>query len=115
MSDYGLPSGYSRSDYRGMLNYEGILGSHVNDIMKYRDNDLKRYCSSIETFIIWCPEKIRNSAFEKMKELGIKRGDYEHVTPYKATVYDDLVIYINGLLEESNIIFRTGTFEIGHD
>jgi regulator of sirC expression with transglutaminase-like and TPR domain len=115
MDDFGLPPGYSKNEYRGILNYEGILGTHVTNMMKYSDNDIKQYCSSIETFIRWCPEEIRNKGYEKLQEMGLQRRRYEGLTPEKLVLYDDLIIYINGLLEKRNIIFRTGTFEIGHD
>lgn len=113
--EYGLPIGFSRSDYRGMINYEGILAHHVVNMMKYSDNDPKQYCSSIETFIRWCPDDIRKKALTWMKEKGIQRRVYKEINEEHLVIYDDLIIYINELLERKNIIFRTGTFEIGHD
>jgi hypothetical protein len=116
MTEYdNLPSGYSRSDYRGMINYENILAGHITNCMKYRDVDPKTYCSSIETLIIWCPEEIRNKGLIKMDELKLGRGNYENSNREKILRYDDLIMYINLLLETRNIIFKTGTFEIGHD
>lgn len=115
MDDYGLPQGYSRSNYRGEFNYEMLLTGHARDIMKYSDNDWKLFCSSVENFIKWCPEEIRNKGFKKLNELGLHRRQYTHVTPEMIVLYDDLLIYVNELLEQRNIIFKTGTFEIGHD
>ena len=115
MTDTYLPKGYSRSDYRGELNYEQLLTNHARDIMFYSDNDWKRYCSSVENFIKWCPEEIRDKGFIKLKELGLQRRTYKHLTPDHLVLYDNLLTYINELLEKRNIIFRTGTFEIGHD
>ncbi|CAK0749953.1 hypothetical protein CCP3SC1AL1_1720010 [Gammaproteobacteria bacterium] len=115
--EYGLPPGYSKSDYRGMFNYEGLLTTHANNMMKYSDTDKKIYCTSVETFIRWCPDEIRKKGFEKMAELGLERRGYDkgNITGDMMIQYDLLVEYVNSLLEKRNIIFRTGTFEIGHD
>jgi len=113
--DYPLPPVYSRSDYRGALNYEGVLAGHIQKIMQYRDTDMKRYCSSVETLIIFSPRNIRTNALEKLISIGLKRGSYNGITEDKQLLYDDLLIYINELLEENNLIFKTGSFEVGHD
>ena len=110
-----LPPGYTRSDYRGMLNYEGLLMGHTANMMFYSDNDPRKYCSSVESFIRWCPDEIRIKGYQKLTELGLKRRCYENITPEKLCLYDDLIIYVNILLEDKNIIFKTGTYEIGHD
>lgn len=109
------PRSYSRADYRGMLNYEGILGGHIQKLMQYRDTDPRRYCSSIETLIIHCPRSIRTKAFKKLEDLGLRRGFYTTINESKIIIYDDLLIFINELLENANLIFKTGTFEVGHD
>jgi hypothetical protein len=106
---------YSRAEYRGMLNYEAILGGHIQKIMQYRDTNPKQYCSSIETLIIHCPRQIRDKAFVMLQSLGLTRGHYLSINESRLLIYDDLLIYINELLENANLIFRTGTFEIGHD
>jgi hypothetical protein len=106
---------YSRSEYRGMLNYEGIIGGHIQKVMQYRDTSLKQYCSSIETLIIHCPRQIRTKAYQRLHDLGLQRGRYMGINEDKLLVYDDLLIYVNELLEDANLIFRTGQFEIGHD
>ena len=106
---------YSRAEYRGMLNYEAILGGHIQRLMQYRDTDPKKYCSSIETLIIHCPKQIRDKAFIMMSELHILRGRYSSLNEDRLLIYDDLLIYINEQLEQSNLIFRTGTYEVGHD
>lgn len=108
-------SSYSRSDYRGMLNYESILSAHIQKLMQYRDSSPRSYVSSIETLIIHCPLKIRNNAFKKLRSLELTRGRYDGLSNDKLLVYDDLLIYINEQLEKNNLIFRTGKFEIGHD
>jgi hypothetical protein len=108
---------YSRAEYRGMLNYEAILGGHIQKLMQYRDTDPYQYHSGIETLIIHCPKQIRDKAFIMLHSLGLARGDYGSTKGYedRLLLYDDLLIYINELLENANLIFRTGTFEVGHD
>ena len=106
---------YSRAEYRGMLNYEAILGGHIQRLMQYRDTDPKKYCSSIETLIIHCPKQIREKAFIMLHNLKLDRGKYHTLNEDRLLIYDDLLIYINELLETANLIFRTGTFEVGHD
>jgi hypothetical protein len=106
---------YSRSEYRGMLNYEGIIGGHIQKVMQYRDTSLKQYCSSVETLIIHCPRQIRTKSYIRLHDLGLQRGSYLGITEDRLIIYDDLLIYVNELLEDANLIFRTGQFEIGHD
>jgi len=114
--NYEIPTrSYTRADYKGMLNYEGIIGGHIQRLMQYRDNNPKQYCSSIETLIIHCPKKIRERSFNKLREMGLQRGRYQGMNEAKLLIYDDLLIYINEELENANLIFRTGTFEVGHD
>ena len=113
--DFDRPLSLSRSDYRGMLNYEGVLSGHIQKIMQYRDTSPKQYCSSIETLTIFCPKKIREPAYKKLLNMGLQRGDYEGATKEKLLLYDDLLIYVNELLEKNNLIFKTGSFEVGHD
>ena len=115
--DYETPAArsYTRADYRGMLNYEGILSGHIQRLMQYRDTSPKIYCSSIETLMIHCPQNIRVKAFKKMESMGIQRGHYTSINEDKLLMYDDLLIFINDLLEKANLIFKTGTFEVGHD
>lgn len=106
---------FNRDYYRGKINYEGILGEHINHIALYRDTNTKAYCSSIETFILMCPADIRSKCFTKLKELKLQRGEYAGIKEDKLIVYDDLWIYTNELLEKSDLIFKTGSFETGHD
>lgn len=108
-------SSYARGEYRGMLNYEAILSGHIQKLMQYRDTSPKNYCSSIETLIIHCPKAIRNKAFKKMESLDLQRGRYKDLTDIRLLLFDDLLIYVNELLEAANLIFRTGSFEVGHD
>jgi len=105
----------TRSNYSGLINQEGILVAHINHMAVYRDSNINQYASSIETFIIMCPKNIRNEALEKLKQLGLKRGGYIKITDKDQLAYDNLWIYTNELLEKNNLIFKTGTFEIGHD
>lgn len=90
---------YTEEGYRGQLDAEGLLLMQMNRIAMYRDSDIKRYCSGIETIIIISPRKVREKAFTKLSELGLRRGDYNTVTMDKLILYDDLWIYVNELLE----------------
>ncbi len=90
---------YAEEGYRGQLDAEGLLLMQMNRIAMYRDSDIKRYCSSIETLIIISPRKVREKALIKIKELGLMRGNYSTVTMEKQILYDDLWIYVNELLE----------------
>lgn len=114
--DYEIPArSYTRADYRGMLNYEGILGGHIQKLMMYRDTNPRLYCSSVETLILHCPHIVRDKALKKLSDLGLQRGAYNNINEEKLLIYDDLLIYINEQLEKANLIFKTGTFEVGHD
>jgi hypothetical protein len=106
---------YSRGEYRGMLNYEGILGGQITRLMQYRDNNPKQYCSSIETLIIHCPKAVRRRALKKLKDLGLQPRKHSGLNEDKLLIYDELLMYINEKLEDANLIFRTGRFEVGHD
>jgi hypothetical protein len=112
------PRSYTRGEYRGMLNYEGILGGHITRLMQYRDNNPKQYCSGIETLIMHCPRAVRKKTLKKLKDLGLNLRAYagrDGLNEQKLLIYDDLLMYINEQLENANLIFRTGRFEIGHD
>jgi hypothetical protein len=105
----------TRSSYSGLINQEGILVAHINHMSVYRDSNINQYASSIETFIIMCPKNIRDEAMKKLTVLGLKRGGCMKISDKDQLAYDDLWIFTNELLEKNNLIFRTGTFEIGHD
>ena len=98
-----------------MLNYEGILSAHITRLMQNRDTNPKQYVSGIETLIIHTPKIVRAKALKKIQDLGLQLRAYGELSAQRLCVYDDLLIYINEELEDVNLIFRTGTFEVGHD
>jgi len=98
--------------YKGQLDAEGLLLMHMNRIAVYRDTDIRRYCSSIETLSIMCPRNIREKAILKINELGLQRGRYGSITEDKLVIYDDLLIYVNELLEKHHMIWKTKTVKI---
>ena len=100
---------YVEDSYRGQLDAEGLLIMHMNRLSIYRDTDIKRYCSAIETLILVCPRNIREKAIVKLQELGLKRGQYITITEEKLITYDDLLIYINELLEKNHMIWKIKT------
>jgi len=93
--------------YRGRIEYEGILGQHIFKISQYRDKNPKQYASSIETLVLMCPKEIRLMGLEKMEELGINRCDYKSINDGKMRMYDELWIYLNELLEDNNLIYKS--------
>ena len=111
----GSPPGYSRNEYRGVLNLEGVLTAHYRDMMRYMDSDIRMYCSSVESFILGCPDEITDKGLTELERLGLKRRYYDGVTPMKMILYDDLFRYVKRELKKVNIIFKSGQFEIGHD
>lgn len=111
----GLPAGYSKSDYRGELNIESVLTAKYRDILRFMDMDPKMYCSSVESFILGCPEDVTDKCLIELFRLGLERRHYEMITESKIVLYDDLFRFTKRELKKRNIIFRSGTFEIGHD
>jgi len=98
--------------YQRGLDAEALLIMHMNRSAMYRDTDVKRYCSSIETLILMCPRKIRDKSFMHLKELGLERGRYGDVGEDKLVLYDDLQIFINELLEKGHMIWKTKTVKV---
>lgn len=92
--------------FKSQLDAEGLLLMHMNRIAMYRDTDPKQYCSSVETFIILCPRYVREKGMLKMKEMNITRCDYSNITHDKKIIYDDLLMYINELLEKQKMIWK---------
>ena len=108
------PDILSKRDYfKGIIEYEGVLGTHLTHVAQYRDLNPRQYASSIETLILMCPKGLRNKGLEKLTELGLKRCDYDGMAMDKMLLYDKLWVFMNELLEDSNLIFKTGSFEIG--
>ena len=102
-----------REYYKGIIEIEGILGTHITHVAQYRDTNPRQYASSVETLILNSPSWIRNKGLKKLTELGLKRCDYDGMAMDKMLLYDKLWVFINVSLEESNLIFKTGSFEIG--
>ena len=92
--------------YRSKLDAEGLLLMHMNRIAMYRDTDMKRYCSSVETLILLCPRNIRERGLIYMNTIGLQRGMYSSITDDKRVIYDDLLIYINEQLEKQRMIWK---------
>lgn len=98
---------YEEMDYRSKLDAEGLLLMHMNRIAINRDTDIKRYCSSVETFMLICPRHVRDKILSKMRDMGLQRGRYGSITDEKLVMYDDLLIFINEQLEKQKMIWRT--------
>ena len=104
----------SKKEYRGVINYEGILGGHLNRVATYRDTDPKKYASSVETYALMCPPDICEKSLSYLKELGLKRCDYDGITIDKKLLYDELWQYINkALKDDAGLIFKTASYEVG--
>lgn len=99
---------YSKqSKYQDGLNYEMILSGHMANIARYRDQNPRTYASSLETLVLMCPRELREKAQEFMQELHIGACRYTELKPETIKLYDRLWEFINQLLEEHNLIFRT--------
>lgn len=92
--------------FKSQLDAEGLLLMHMNRIAVYRDTDPKQYCSSVETLILLCPRFVREKSMEQLQSMGIRRGDYSNITHEKKIIYDDLLIFVNELLEKQRMIWR---------
>jgi hypothetical protein len=100
--------------FRSQLDAESLLLMHMNRIAIYRDTDMKRYCSSVETLILLCPRHIRDRGLAHMTELKLIRGMYSSITDDKRVIYDNLLIFVNEQLEKQRMIWKkktTRTFE----
>lgn len=100
---------FADESFKNQLDAEGLLGMHMNRVAIFRDSDIRRYCSSIETLIILCPRVIKSKAFNKMEELGLQRGIYSSVNDARLVLYDDLLIHITELLENDHMIWKKKT------
>ena len=79
-----------------------------------RDSDPLKYCTTIETIIINLPRGLKYKVYQKLNELGLKRGTIGAVTDDKRVLYDDLNNYIRDQLEKQKQIWvkkETKTFE----
>ena len=105
-----------QSHYKGVINYEAILGGQITRVALYRDTNLKRYASAVETYALMCPPDIAEKAIKHLSELGLTRCEYEGMNKQKEVLYDDLFLFINDTLKnDANLIFKTSVFETGHD
>lgn len=95
--------------YKNQLDAEGLLLMHMNRIAIYRDTDMRRYCSSVETLILMCPRNIRERGLNKLNELSLLRGRYSSITDDRMVVYDDLLVYVNEQLEKQRMIWKRKT------
>lgn len=96
------------------LNEVDLVFGEFNRMNVYRDNDIKKYCSSVETLIINLPRGLKYKAYDRLKELGLLRCQYENSTPAKRILYDDLHNYIRDQLEKSKQMWvkkETKTYE----
>ena len=100
--------------FKSQLDAESLLLMHMNRIAMYRDTDMKRYCSSVETLILLCPRNIRDKGLNYMQELKMVRGIYRDLADDKRVTYDELLIFINEQLEKQHMIWKkksTKTYE----
>lgn len=91
---------------KSQLDAESLLLTHLNRVGVFRDIDIRRYCSSVETLILMCPRKIRDKALSHMDDEKMLRVEYENVTKDKMKKFDDLLIYVNEQLEKDRMIWK---------
>ena len=105
MSDeFSIEDGYTK-----IMNIDSLLIQEMNRMSIYRVNDRKQFCSSIEGFIEDCENSIREKAFKKQQELGLRRCGYLSATvdDDMFKLYCDLKVYTYQLLEKRGKIFRS--------
>lgn len=101
--------------YRNELPAEQLLLNHMIRVAIFRDKELKKYASSLDTLVLLLPIKIKLESKKKRKELGIVPGDYDGMTPQKEILYDSLLDFIIQELESEDIIWKKAGFAKGHD
>ena len=111
MEDYSQSDRVKRTDFRGIVDYEGLLAAQVNRIADTRAKDLKRYEDNVDTLCVMLPSGLRGEAREYRKEKGVVID----LTERGKQRYDLFWIFINELLEKSNLIFKTSSFEVGSE
>jgi len=93
-----------RDKYQKSIDYEQILFNQMNRIAQFRSNkDVDHYEFSIDTLIFMLPHELREKVLEYKHNNNI---DY-NTTKEGVIRYDDLWRFVNSVLEESNLIFRT--------
>jgi len=85
---------------------ERLLEFHLNRVAEYRDTDRAKYASSVDTLIIFCPKRIRESALEYRRKLGLDGVRYRGIDDEKMWKYDDLLMFTLERLEDESLIFR---------
>lgn len=100
-----------RTDFRGLVDYESLLAAQVNRIADTRAKDTKRFEDNVDTLCVMLPTGLREKAREYKKEKGVVID----LTERGKQRYDLFWIYINELLEQSNLIFKTSSFEAGSE
>ena len=101
--------------YRNELPAEQLLLGHMIRVAIFRDKELKKYASSLDTLVLLLPVKIKIEAKKKRKELQIVIGDYDNMNAAKQRIYDDLLDFIIQELESEDIIWKQAGFAKGHD
>jgi len=101
--------------FKSELNYELILGKQINRVAMYRDVNIKQYASSIDTLIIMLPGELRNNARKMQSKLLIEKGSYDGMNTERLKQWDELWTFINGDLEDHDLIFKTASYEVGRE
>ncbi|MBD3321811.1 MAG: hypothetical protein GF350_12010 [Chitinivibrionales bacterium] len=100
--------GYTRQyKYQEGLSFEAVITNFIGHIAQWRVKDPKMYASGIETLILMCPTNFYEKGIEKLSELGLQRCEYQGINQAKMRLYDDLWRFMNKILEENNLIYRT--------
>lgn len=93
-----------QSRFQHKIDYETILLQQMGRIAQYRSSkELKYYQSSIDTLIYMLPLGLRNLALEFKHDNQVVFS----MSSEGLNKYDQLWEYINGLLEENNLIYHT--------
>ena len=97
--------------FQKAMDYEQVLNMQIARISQYMSSkDIELYEESVDTLILMLPEELRHDALAYKKENNI---NYLLSTEGKKK-YDDLWVFVNKLLENHNLIFRTSFTKTYH-
>ena len=93
-----------KEKYTKALDYESNLSIQMSRIATFRSTqEYRKYFSSVDTLVFMLPSEMRSKALEYKKEYNVSMD----VSNMGVERYDNYWMYINGLLEEANLIYRT--------
>ena len=94
-----------KEKYTKPIDYESNLSIQMSRIATFRSNrQYREYFTSVDTLVFMLPKKMRSDALEYKKNNNVSMD----VCSYGVNQYDEFWMYVNELLEDANLIYRTG-------